>query len=269
MIKFEVKYEYAIDPINGIVLKVNDDLNKFNSELLNIGDLKTPSKAIDVLAVIFDLEGFTNFTKQVDPKLAIPTFISDFFDWLYFKIKVELSVKNVPSTLWAELPFFSKFLGDGVLFLWKIDVDRISGIDTHASTTELTSLTQQLICNIVGTLHDICRSYDTFLIERQYSYVNPPSRLRCGIARGDVFSLGNFKDFIGPCINIASRLQKFHGLSFGVSARGIDNNFFHEDYSRDFLKKKVSIRGIGDNELIYVLKREFNSLSIENKTLFT
>ena len=73
---FELEYDYSIDEEDGIIVKANDKLDKFNVDLLNIGDLKKPSKLIEVLSIIFDLEGFTNFTKQVDPQLSIPNFIS-------------------------------------------------------------------------------------------------------------------------------------------------------------------------------------------------
>lgn len=61
-----------------IQLKLTGDPTKFNSALLNIGDLKEPSRPIEVISVVFDLEGFTNFIKQVDPQLSIPNYISDF-----------------------------------------------------------------------------------------------------------------------------------------------------------------------------------------------
>ncbi|KAA9353024.1 hypothetical protein [Larkinella humicola] len=268
MHQLNISYKYFIDPKNGISLEVDNDLKDFTSELLNIGDLKTPSKPVEVLAVIMDLEGFTTFTRQVDPKLAIPSFVSDFFNWLFDKIRDEMHISKENKTLWAELPFFSKFLGDGVLFLWRIDTDKISAIDSQLSSERINHLTQELICNIIATLYEICRDYPNFLKERELNYVDPPTRLRCGIARGDAFPLGINKDFVGPCINIASRLQKFNDLSFGVSARGIDHNYFGEGYKKFFLKKKVYIRGIGENEIIYLLNDEYKQLSEEAKMIF-
>jgi len=268
MNKLKINYKYLVDPEKGILIEADNDLKFFTSELLNIGNLKTPSKPVEVLAVIMDLEGFTTFTRQVDPKLAIPSFISDFFDWLFYKIKEEMRTSKHSNILWAELPFFSKFLGDGVLFLWKIDTDRIASIDNTISSDKLYELTQELICNIVATLYEICKAYRVFLREREFNYVDPPTRLRCGIARGDAFPIGINKDFVGPCINIAARLQKFNDLSFGVSARGIDNKYFDKSYRGYFLKKKVSIRGIGENEIIYIRADEFANLPDEIKKIF-
>jgi hypothetical protein len=57
-------------------------------------------------------------------------------------------------------------------------------------------------------------------------------------------------------------------LSFAFSARGIDLKAFHPSYSPVFIKKKVSIRGIGDNELIYISREEFEKLPQDLKGNF-
>jgi len=265
---FDLEYEYFNHPENGIQIKIKDDLSKFNVDLLNVGDLKAPSKVIEVLSVIFDLQGFTNFTKQVDPQLTIPNFISDFFSWLFNTIKDEIKDHKQENVLWAELPFFSKFMGDGVLFLWKIDLDKIATIDINLPSQELQENIQLFTCNIISTMHDICLKYAQFLDSIKMNYVDPPTKLRCGIARGNVFPIGHGLDFVGPCINISARLQKYQGLSFTFSARGIDANHFGEYYTGMFIKKRVSIRGIGDSELIYVLKNEYESLPSHLKEYF-
>lgn len=255
------KYEYFIHPERGIQVRVKKrELNKFNAKLFNLGDLRTPSKPIEVLSVMFDLEGFTNFTRQVDPQLTIPNFISDFFNWLFKKIKEELTVKEDKNVLWGELPFFSKFMGDGALFLWKIDMDRIVTIDRNLNPEELRFALQEFLCNIVLSMWEICEDYKEFLEILKKRYVDPPNSLRCGIARGNIFPIGNGLDFVGPCINISARLQKFNGLSFAFSARGIEANAFNIDVRKGFVKKRVSIPGIGDDELIYVVKEEFKKL---------
>jgi len=265
---FFPNYEYFIED-GGIRVKIEDQI-PFDSELMDLGNLKLPSKAIEVLSVTFDLEGFTNFTKQIDPQLAIPNFISEFFWWLFNRIRNELTTtKEKNNILWAELPFLAKFMGDGALFLWKIDSDKIVNIDQNSDAVNLNKYLGIFICNIISSLFEICNKYNSFyddwLIKR---YVDPPTKLRCGIARGNAFSIGNGSDFVGPCINISTRLQKFSGLSFAFSARGINIRGFEEGYRKNFTKKRVAIRGIGDNELIYILKDEFNNLSEELKSNF-
>jgi hypothetical protein len=81
--------------------------------------------------------------------------------------------------------------------------------------------------------------------------------------------VGQNEDYVGSCINIASRLQKLSLLSFAVSRRGID---LHKEPFTSVWKKfdlvKTSLRGIGDQELVYALKKELDSLPEEEKALF-
>ena len=266
---FEPKYQYVIHSDKGIQVKVDEDLKRFNVDLLNIGDLRAPSKTIEVLSVSFDLEWFTHFTRQVDPHLTIPNFISDFFNWLFSNIKYSMQDQEQENTLWAELPFFSKFMGDGVLFLWKIDLDKIALIDRNLGSEQLQKLLLEFLSNVITSMFDICRGYKHFLLSVKTNYVEPPPKLRCGIARGSVYPIGNGLDFVGPCINISARLQKLNGLSFAFSARGVDINVFHPSYAQVFVKKQVGIRGIGDNELIYVSREEFDKLAGDFKRNFS
>lgn len=221
---FIPNYKYALDEDSVEVLISNSDLARFNPSLLNIGEIDIFSETREVIVSIFDLEGFTDFCKQVDPQLSVPSFLNDFLNWLYSEIRNEITneKKKNKTLLWSELPFFSKFLGDGILLLWNINIKEISkqlndkGSKTHNEV-------QALACNMVLSLDIICKSYELYVKNNlSKKYVNPPPKLRCGIARGTVLSIGNGRDYVGPCINIASRLQKLHGLSFCFQKRGFD-----------------------------------------------
>jgi hypothetical protein len=233
----------------------NSKYDLFNPFLLGLGDIASPSIQIESLAAIFDLSGFTNFCSQVDPHLAVPEYLSRFLNWLFNKIKTEFveATYSEGKTLWANLPFLAKFSGDGVLFLW--DTLGMSGEE---------------ICNVVVTLSIICDDYvKEFLPQVKKAVVNPPNTLRCGIARGRVFSVGNGEDYVGPSINIASRLQKLSLLSFCVSRRGFDfEKYMDKDVASDYILKSTVLRGIGEKELVWVFKEEFKALPEEEKTLF-
>ena len=54
------------------------NLRKFNPKVLGLGDINTRSSQSEAIAAVFDLEGFTNFCKQVDPHLSIPKFLNAF-----------------------------------------------------------------------------------------------------------------------------------------------------------------------------------------------
>jgi hypothetical protein len=67
---------------------------------------------------------------------------------------------------------------------------------------------------------------------------------------------------------MSARLQKLHSLSFCFSRRGIDPNKMDPSYQKNFIVKKVDIRGIGSGELVCVVKREFDTLNSSDKEKF-
>ena len=233
----------------------NEQFDAFSPEVLGLGDISTRSEQIQALAAIFDLCGFTTFCSQVDPQLAVPEYLSRFLNWLFNEVRTGLlKEKTAEETqLWASLPFLAKFRGDGLLFLW--DTEKTSGAE---------------ICNIVTSLWEICDNYEhEFYAEIKRIVAKPPEVLRCGISRGVVFSVGNGEDYVGPCINIASRLQKLSLLTFCVSRRGFD---FEKDMPKEtsdkYILKSVSLRGIGEDELVWVRKEQFYLLPDDEKALF-
>lgn len=238
-----------------IKLLSNENFKGFNAKLLGLGDISLRSKQVEALAAAFDLSGFTNFCSQVDPHLAVPEYLSRFLDWLFDEIKTEFVAKSYENgkELWAELPFLAKFLGDGVLFLW--DTQNMGGTE---------------ICNVVTSLKIICDDYvDDFYPKIRTQVVGPPDMLRCGIARGRVFSVGNGEDYVGPCINMASRLQKLSFLTFCFPRRGFDvKKYMTKSLASELVVRLVSIPGIGESELVWILKEEFGKLPEKERELF-
>jgi len=57
-------------------------------------------------------------------------------------------------------------------------------------------------------------------------------------------------------------LHRSIGTSF------IQKRVFHPTYTQVFIKKQVSIRGIGDHELIYISREEFEKLPEDLKGNF-
>jgi class 3 adenylate cyclase len=243
---FKTTYKEIIKNQKLVEIIETDVFNNFNEDILGLGKIDHQSKQVNALSVIFDLEGFTNFCKQIDPQLAVPEYLSQFLKWIFTEIKSELVSKKHDEGFetYSDLPFLSKYLGDGILFLW----------DTE-------TMDEGSIRNVVVSMYEICENYQKkFLPKIVKSITSPPSKLRCGIARGAIYSVGNGSDFVGPCINMSARLQKLHSLSFCFSRRGIDLNQMVEAYAKIFIVKKVDIRGIGENELVCVLKNEFEKL---------
>jgi len=242
------------DDEKSVKIVKKDVYDSFNQDILGLGKIETKSTQRNALSVLFDLEGFTNFCKQIDPQLAVPEYLSEFLKWLFETVRKELVRKTYDEgyRTWSDLPFLSKYMGDGVLFLW--DTEEMSDVK---------------IQNTVVSMYEITKLYNSeFLPNISKNVVSPPSKLRCGIARGAIYSVGNGNDFVGPCINMSARLQKLHSLSFCFSRRGIDPNKLADHYKKKFIVKKVNIRGIGADELVCIRKDEFEKLPDADKKHF-
>ena len=251
---FKTKREKITKDGDAISIVPKRNFDSFSENILGLGQISDKSTQVDALSVMFDLEGFTKFCKQIDPQLAVPEFLSKFLKWIFQQIKLELIDKEFEEgyKLFASLPFMSKFMGDGLLFLW-----------------DTSQLDDEEIVDIVVSMREICNKYSSIFIKNINSnIVDAPQKLRCGIARGLIYSVGNGNDFVGPCINVSARLQKYNSLSFCFSRRGIDPELMHESLKNIFIVKKVDIRGIGETELICVLRSEFEKLSQEDKRKF-
>jgi hypothetical protein len=240
---------------SGIKLLNEEISSKFSPSMLDLGDISAPSQEIEAVTAVVDLSGFTRFCNQVDAYLAIPRFLNDFLDWFFTKIRVGLTKEDEwgQRSFWTELPILVKFLGDGVLLLWNAR-----------------GMTNTVICKIVVTLYDICNAYRHQFYPRVSMAVDkPPTVLRCGMARGKVFTVGNGKDYVGHCINNASRLSQLRIVSFCFPHRGFPvQEYMPEEYRRLFVQKYLPIRGVGENELLWVVKEEYDKLSEKGKGLF-
>jgi class 3 adenylate cyclase len=231
------------------VLKRN--FYRFDPAILGFASLSTRSASFDGLAVVLDLKNFTDFCDQRDPHLEVPAFIECFLKWLFGRIADELFLAEdgTKVILSSPLPNFGKFLGDGVLLLW--DVREVS---------------RESRGNIVRAFDIICSDYERdFVKALKDQFTNPPPKLRCGIAQGQVARIGN-NDYVGLCINIASRLQKLGdgAFSFAFTKKGLNENA-SDDWLKDFRLIRIPIRGVSKQELVYVLRKEFRTLSREDK----
>jgi class 3 adenylate cyclase len=225
-------------------------VKSFNPAMLNLGDLGLPCQEREAVTAVFDLTGFTTFCNQVDAYLVIPRFLSHFLEWFFVSVRKRLTAETLGSrvAMWVDLPMKVKFMGDGLMILWNAQ-----------------RMTEAQICRLAVTLHDICRAYRTEFFPRMADAIDkPPQILRCGVARGKVFTVGNGNDFVGHCINNASRLSHLEGLSFAFPHLGFPvREHVSEDYLGQFTLKYVAVRGVSANELVWVVRSEFESLTDE------
>ena len=240
---------------NGIKLLNNDIDKKFNPTMLDLGDINMPCQEKEAVAAVFDLTGFTTFCNQVDAYLAIPKFLNDFLNWFFTATAHGLTDVDdgLHSIFWADLPVLVKFLGDGLLVIWNAQ-----------------HMTEEKICRLAVMLYGVCAKYQQEFYPRMSMAVNKPPRvLRCGLARGKVFSIGNGSDYVGHCINNASRLSHLGPLTFCFPNRGFRvREYMTVEYARLFIPKYISVRGVGEDELVWVVKDEFNRLPEKNRAQY-
>lgn len=155
------------------------EFEKFNQSLLDLGDISKVGENINAIAAIFDLEDFTSFCSQNDSYLFIPKYLSRFLSWLFDNIKKTQKKEELDNVviLYGCLPFYAKFLGDGILFLW--------------NTSDLYH--ENALFQVVVRLYDICRAYITDFYPSIKNIPYKPARLRCGVAQGLVTSVGDGK----------------------------------------------------------------------------
>jgi class 3 adenylate cyclase len=251
-----LKLDYIMDlQSRGSTFRIETaKLNRFDQSLLGFRCGRRSEENFDALAAIFDLEGFTSFCQQNDPYLVMPGFLDEFLAWV-FKSIFEHSVverKEGETTLCGPLPFYAKFLGDGVLFLWNISLSNNPSL---------------VIGKIVSILRRICEDYKVTFVPSVGQSCNgePPETLRCGVARGQIFSIAKDEEYIGPCINIAARIQKLKDFSFAFSNKTLDSDSCFGNQKEDFTKIRTEIRDVGEKELLYVLTQEFGELDGEEQ----
>jgi class 3 adenylate cyclase len=243
-------YQRSSEPDRYWVRKIAFD--KFGPKIVGLADLTKKKRTFEGLAVILDLEGFTAFCDQTDPHHEVPQFLERFVEWLFRQIKQGLLDEEDGDEviLTSHLPIFGKFLGDGVLLLW--DVGEVSSEGRK---------------NIVRAFDVIVNDYlRDFLKNNRKDFTRPPSMLRCGIAQGQVSSIADGNDYVGMCINIASRLQKLRAdtFSFGFRKKGLERKVGDGWYDH-FTLIRIPIRGISQPELVYVFRSDFNALSQDDQ----
>ena len=230
---------------------------QFDSRLLALGEIEKGAGTKEVICAVFDLQRFTKFCSQPDPHLTVPNFLNRFLAWMFRSLRDQATHEVLPEGvwLWHSLPFFAKFMGDGLLILW-----------------DTASMDPQEQRAVIFTAELICENYVKDLLPEMRQLVNdPPGLLRCGLAKGNVCSVGAGRDYVGPCINLAARLQKLPGTRFVFAKRGLEYGrevVLDDEILFDRLLKRIAVRGLAIGELVYVLAADFELMSPEEKEQF-
>jgi len=167
------------------------------------------------IAMIYDLEGFSRFFNQPDVQDYVPKFLNLVSEALSIAIYGGKAYWLPASETLSPLPIApvgEKFLGDGAMYIW---------LETNDSP-----LTTSFVATLCNRLWNLKKFFPTLLKEAfdQLPVVDLPTRVRFGIARGTIYELsrkdGLTTEYIGFCLNLASRLQKYcPALDFIASGR--------------------------------------------------
>jgi class 3 adenylate cyclase len=216
----------------------------------------------DGLALIFDLAEFTKFFNLADAHLFVPRFLNrvmEAIDILFFGGEQYWLPENRTIAALSKAPIHEKFLGDGALYVWNLFEDE--------------ARTKALIANIVARCWNLQAFYSKVVdkcVEELPVRELPPA-IRFGLARGNLYELraasDGHREYIGPCINLASRLQKYcPELRFIASAR--------IDLPADQLKALTLIRVAASKirgfpgEIVLLDKGEYEKLSANNRNTY-
>ena len=216
------------------------------------------SRPKHALVVIYDISGFSKFFNQPDVQEYVPRFLNNISEVIsvimfggdrYWESPKEFVWDTFPA------PVHEKFLGDGALYIWL----------PPGSAKEFPSLFITQLCNSLWNIQNKFKKILRKCAEDIPVY-ELPQGIRFGLARGTVYELTNRKtrerEYIGFCINLASRLQKYCSqLDFIASARiGIPQETLNRyGYIKVIATK---IRGF-PKEIVIVDKNEYNKLSEE------
>ena len=212
------------------------------------------------LALIYDLEGFSKFFNQPDVQDYVPKFLNHLSQAMSVVLLGGTAYWDSSNQKYQPLPapIHEKFLGDGMRYVWRLKRNQL----------DFDPAFMRILCNRLWNLkdafHEVLKQAAT-----DVPVLDLPSRIRFGVARGTIYELtrasGTNKEYIGFCINLASRLQKYCAdLGFIVSARlGLPEEFItKEDYKRVVATK---IRGFPE-EIVIVDKQEYEALAEEQRT---
>ena len=221
----------------------------------------TASRPKHGLALIYDLEGFSTFFNQPDVQDYVPKFLNEVSHAISVSIfggqdYWESEPSKIGMSSLGKYPIHEKFMGDGAMYLWAED-------KKESFTPEFI----YLLCNRLWNL----KSNFSAIVKKSHEYVpvtDIPRRIRFGLARGTIYELcrrnSPQREYIGFCINLASRLQKYcPDLGFIASARiGITESELDEYGYIKIVAKQI--KGF-PREIVIVDRSEFESLTTEIK----
>lgn len=206
------------------------------------------------LVVMFDLEEFSKFFSQPDVQMYVPKYLNSILNCMNIIIYGGEAYwyrdeKDEPTKYNAlPIPLHIKFLGDGMLYIWKFN-----------------DFKKDNIVEFINRLWNLKISFDDVVekCSEDVPVIDIPKNIRFGISAGSVYKLTyqNSKrdEYIGYSINLASRLQNYcKELGFIVSGRVTTPKKLMDE--NKYTKAVASKLEGFPNEIVYVDSSEFDLL---------
>lgn len=213
---------------------------------------------VRIIVAVFDLAGFTKFFDKASPdkNRIVASYVNAFLSWLNYWFDLER--KRIPR------PRLSKFLGDGVLYVW----------ETEEGKTEQNALDLMNFCWNMTRGND---RYEKGFLPQFISQLgkkwkcNYPQQLKASISTGPAVKYTRRNrppEYVAESINIATRLCGGHPELYFMA---------HSDLLLDaeakttfkYVEKQIiegKLKGIDEPIAVFIDEDDFNSLL--DKTMF-
>jgi len=230
--------------------------------VLNKGDC--PSIGIEcndlvrIIVADFDLEGFTNFfdSASINKNIVVASYVNSFLGWLNYRFDLEKN--RLPR------PKLSKFLGDGVLYVWEVEEQKITPSVQLGLMNFCWNMTR-------GKYRYEVEFLQQFMKELGKNWIcKYPKYLRASLTLGHAVKYVHSNlpvEYVSECINVASRLVKIHPELYFIALSDI--YLGREAREAGYVKKRIrkeSIKGIAKSIAVWIDRDDFES--IEDKSIF-
>ena len=230
-------------------------MSKITHTFTFTGKASHPKNAV---ALVYDLEGFSRFFNQPDVQDYVPAFLNHVSKTmetcLFGGDEYWAKPHEIITSLTCQV-VHEKFRGDGALYV----------ILPPAGESDFKVVILRALFNRLWNL----KTFFNEVVKKSLDIVpimEVPRRIRFGLSRGSVYELKKpnttSREYIGFCINLASRLQSYcPNLGFIASARLM---IPERELKKHGYKKTVAtkIRGFPD-ELVIVDATEYDALQDE------
>jgi len=235
----------------------NEEMKSQTSTFRFTGKASRPKNAV---ALLYDLEGFSRFFNHPDVQDYVPAFLNHVSAAMGVCLfgGTEYWTDNLQLTPLQVQVAHEKFTGDGALYI----------LLPAPGDSDFPSSTLPNLCNRLWNLKQHFGNVVKKCLE-EVPVTEVPRNIRFGLSRGSVYELRkpgtSTTEYIGFCLNLASRLQKYcRELGFIASARLMlpDEVIVAHDYLKVVA---TQIKGF-PNEIVLVDKDEYQELSDETRT---